>query len=933
MDNLNAKIIKSANCTGSKNIAENFKALEFDNQKLIPDTVKPCTDCKVKKVKCQGDIPCCTRCKRFNLQCDIENYVFYNYSSVQPLMQMIQTLEQTLKNNNTPVDVATAETEVDATESTSSKNLTSISSSTIKAQVQHSQSHSQRSDSYNENNTGLALSENVSKSEHILPTSSSNVISLDELSNEVGSLTSANNDNTQGKYIGAATGSNFAKAFLKQMHLQKLNDFNHLSATDFSGFDTNSALYSTSCAPLPPYSIAKVAVNIFITTVHPFYPILSLKEFLDVLELMYSSPNSLNYYQKYLVFIVLAIGLERGEKHSDFKNYYNQFKPVEFFNTAMKYFEKLATSRSVQLLEMHLLEMVWFNNTNAFNDDYGDMWYLGRYLMSLAMELNLHLKLNNQNMTETTIEHRRRLFWVTYLLERKNAVKFGRGLSIKRQEIETEYPSVTRDDYLHFTKLKKTYSKIFFTPALLAIELYDIYGLLLETVYISRTRGIKPTLSDEIVLNYKHQIADQVTNLIAKIGREIPNTMAYHHMLKVKSLIVNVMLNRPSPSFPSPDRASIVSCKESCLDAIESFKFLTSENLLWKTDPSFLHDLVNIGLTMIFCCWKTEEDSEILKTFSTSTIEVMNDMIKYYPSFIKFKNLYIIVSTIIIQNLDKAFKSESCKPNDVLFDDIPSPLQHLKQSMIYAQGQGYSHGQGQVPVTLPGSTPGPSNIKLSAGLNYIIQPSQQMEASERSSMTAPLLTSTENSLFRSTPSNSLENSATTASSGYSICPKNSNVRSSSLFEAQSPMGTPVRAAFTQPKFKKQQFVHPMSEYQQQMEYPPLLLQQQQQAQAQAQNYNNQLPLQPQLPEQQYQYQFPQQLQQQQQQQQPQYTMMGAQVGLEGGSSDGVDPSTSGYVDSMTQELFQDVFKNYYQGDDNVREDLDQLFKFQRFNWA
>lgn len=86
-------------------------------------------------------------------------------------------------------------------------------------------------------------------------------LSIDELSNEVGTLTTSSNEDLQGKYIGAATGTKFAKMFLRQMHLQKLDDLEHLSTCDFSLDDTNVGMLSRSCAPLPPFGIAKMAVN------------------------------------------------------------------------------------------------------------------------------------------------------------------------------------------------------------------------------------------------------------------------------------------------------------------------------------------------------------------------------------------------------------------------------------------------------------------------------------------------------------------------------------------------------------------------------------------------------------------------------------------------------------------------------------------------
>lgn len=654
-------------------------------------------------------------------------------------------------------------------------------------------------------------------------------ISIEELSNEVGSLTTSSNDDLQGKYIGAATGSNFAKMFLRQMHLQKLDELDHLSISDFATADPSVHMLSKSCAPLPPYAIARLATNNYINYIQVYYPVLMTKSFLDLLTRMYSSPKDLTHHEKYVVFMVIALGLDRGEKDPRLVNYYNQFKPVEFFNTAQRYLEKLLPVRSFQTLQELILLTIWLNNTNAFNDDNGDLWYLGRYMMTLAMEMDLQKNRPEQNALESKQELRNRLFWSTYILERANAVKFGRGLSLRKQDIETESPKFIVDDDLSADASLNDYNQVKFTPCLISIELYEIYGVLLETIYISRTKGSKPILSDETIQDYKFRIQESVSHLLTKIENEIPKDLICYHELRIRAHIASVLLNRPSPSYLSPDIESLVQCKEDCLRCMDSFKFLMST--IWKSSPSCLHDLVNVSLTMIFCCWKTEPNSERLKIFSTDTLNVMNEIIKTYPSFIKFKNLYIVVSSIIINGFDNKADdgSQAAQFAGDVFSDVPSPLQQLKANML-------------------------QNV----GHNYPTQPQHRADAKRR-------FTQTDQSPSYFSP-----------------------VTSSQL--QLQPQHFPI-------KFKDSQS----------FQQDPVGLQQQQQLQQftttqPAQNKDKM---------------------QHSQRHSYQYNMPSGNI-----------PDNPSVMDTLTQELFQDVFKQYYfQGNDTVREDIDQLFEFQRFNWT
>ncbi|GAV30658.1 hypothetical protein PMKS-004175 [Pichia membranifaciens] len=543
---------------------------------------------------------------------------------------------------------------------------------------------------------------------------------------------------------------------------------------------------------------------------------------------MYNSPKDLTYHEKYVVFMVIALGLDKGEKDPRLVNYYNQFKPVEFFNTAQKYLEKLLPVRSFQTLQELILLTIWLNNTNVFNDDNGDLWYLGRYMMTLAMEMDLQKKRPNQNTLESKQELRNRLFWSTFILERANAVKFGRGLSLKKQDIETEFPRFVVDDDLSNDNSLSDYNQVKFTPCLISIELYEIYGVLLETIYISRTKGSKPILSDETIQDYKFRIQESTSHLLTKIENEIPKDLICFHELKIRAHIASVLLNRPSPSYLSPDIDSLLQCKEDCLRCMESFKFLMSTN--WKSTPSSLHDLVNVSLTMIFCCWKTEPNSERLKTFSTDTLNVMNEIIKTYPSFIKFKNLYIVVSSIIINGFDNKGNdgSQMTQFAGDVFSDVPSPLQQLK-----------------------------ANMMQNVGPNYSTQPQQRAEAKRR-------FTQTDQSPSYFSP---------VTSSQLQLQPQHFPIKfkDSQNFE-QDPVGLQQQQlqqfTTTQPVQNKDSLQH-------------------------SQRHS-------------YQYNMP----------------------------SGNTPENPGVMDTLTQELFQDVFKQYYfQGNDTVREDIDQLFEFQRFNWT
>ena len=500
---------------------------------------------------------------------------------------------------------------------------------------------------------------------------------------EVGSLTISPNDELQGKYVGAATGSNFAKLLLNQVQLPKLENIDNISSNNFIDMKYFTNLNIKSFATIPTYSIGKFLTNNYINLIQPYFPIINIKHLLINFEKLYKCPQNLDYHEKYILFMVFAISSERCENCNYLNTYHNQFKPIEYYNTSQKYFDKINNTRSINTIQELLILFIWVQFTNIFKDDNGDSWYLGRYIMSLVMEFNLHNVLTDSLLSNEEKEFRNRLFWTTYVLERTNAVKCGRGLSLREDDINVPLPifNINGEDSIIDNNNNNTssylekfeypsYNEIKFNALFISIRLNKIYTILLETVYISRTKGQIPKLSMESIIQYKENLQKMIFEIIEDMNKNISIELMYYHELIIKAYIASIMLNRPSPSFLNPDNKSILQCKEDCEKSLDSFLFLI--NTEYKLIPSYLHDLVNIGLTMNYCCMKIDSNSDNLKKFSNKLIEIMNKIINDYPNFIKFKNLYIIISSIII---------ESFTNNNNEINEIPKPLVQIKEQL------------------------------------------------------------------------------------------------------------------------------------------------------------------------------------------------------------------------------------------------------------
>lgn len=75
---------------------------ENDIDILTPQTLKSCSKCRTRRVKCDMKLPSCSNCiKRGNL-CDMTDNVGYSYQTVKKLQDEIKSLKNNpLNENNT----------------------------------------------------------------------------------------------------------------------------------------------------------------------------------------------------------------------------------------------------------------------------------------------------------------------------------------------------------------------------------------------------------------------------------------------------------------------------------------------------------------------------------------------------------------------------------------------------------------------------------------------------------------------------------------------------------------------------------------------------------------------------------------------------------------------------------------------------------------
>lgn len=515
-------------------------------------------------------------------------------------------------------------------------------------------------------------------------------LTIEDLSAEVGSMTITQSNEVNLGSLPSFFGSQFTKLFLRQLSLGKLGEM-ICSQNEFENFDMN---ISQRYATLPPYRITRFAVLKYINYIHVLYPILVLQDLKLTVLKMYSSPRQVTLNEKFTLFLVISIGLDRGEKDEELSSYAKQFKPLDYFNTAYRYLEEIISQRSEKSLQALLLVIIWILNTTIIQTNFEDLWHLVRFSMSFAMELGVHRYNPAWNFGAVKNELRNRLFWCTYILDREIAIKFSRSLSLRKQAIDTPLPKLIEEDYIIDDSFAtsddlKIYDKIQFRPAMLLISISEIYGDILENIYVKRSRG-EGQMTEQEFISYKGKLESSLNEWMGQVKDQFNSDLACFHQLRVKYCIASVLMNRPSPSIPKPTIESVVTCKNSSIACIDSYTWLIEHG--YKVKSTSADHIMISSLSLAYSCWKTESNSNVLKDYSMKIINIIDFILEYYPAFAKFKNLFTILSSVVIDGFDNLenTKKSSAERIEYLKHHIPLQVRRIITGIQYPTMNSFS---------------------------------------------------------------------------------------------------------------------------------------------------------------------------------------------------------------------------------------------------
>ncbi|KFX87264.1 hypothetical protein V490_08384 [Pseudogymnoascus sp. VKM F-3557] len=216
---------------------------------------------------------------------------------------------------------------------------------------------------------------------------------------------------------------------------------------------------------LPPFAFAKrlyAAQYAYLGTIFSFTDIDSFEENLHGI---YDRQVDVSDKDDCLVYCEILLTLAFGQMYSVNQWTSNDGPPgFEYFQQAMQLLPGLHEQGSVTFIKVLSLVGYFFQNLNRRDTAF---LYIGLALR-MAISMGLHQEVPDQNLDDRAREHRRRLWWSVYSMDRILCVKSGNPLTIADQDIGVLPPSRLPDEpemcpatvLLHYTELSRILGKI-----------------------------------------------------------------------------------------------------------------------------------------------------------------------------------------------------------------------------------------------------------------------------------------------------------------------------------------------------------------------------------------------------------------------------------------------------------------------------------------
>ncbi|KAF9883635.1 hypothetical protein FE257_003107 [Aspergillus nanangensis] len=316
-----------------------------------------------------------------------------------------------------------------------------------------------------------------------------------------------------------------------------------------------------------PWETVSDLLETYLQWVHTMYPVFHRPRLEVLIRVVHQTPGTVSPAQRTIYYLVLAMGAWHKRHLWDEQSLPN-ISSADLFNLAMHWFNRILPLDGLEGLQI------------------------------MCLDMGLHRHNEDWNFGPEEWDIRRRLFWVTYALDRTVCFNLGRPLTLSDDHIDALFP-----DPLYCLDERS-----------IPLAIHHIHLRRIQTRIISEIY----TVGRSHVLVSDTQRADILTSIQSELDHwrselsiiyspdDTPHSFQWYERLYFTT---TASLYRATPLFPRPSGDSIRRCYEAAANAVRTYHLLLRSNEMGHSwilvSGCFL-----AGITVLYTLWSNDQFSQ-----------------------------------------------------------------------------------------------------------------------------------------------------------------------------------------------------------------------------------------------------------------------------------------------------------------------------------
>ncbi|KAI0597342.1 fungal-specific transcription factor domain-containing protein [Biscogniauxia sp. FL1348] len=420
-------------------------------------------------------------------------------------------------------------------------------------------------------------------------------------------------ENSDSYFMGPSSGRAFIETFKRKIQEsgKSCTDFNPEAFLHIQGCHPLVSKPPSPSLKVPPRLFSDRCVNVYFQEWAPLFPVLHKPTFLRLYEEFVSDSdkvkNNHKLAQLYLVFSIAALSSDRPDTEQ-----------IAMCETVwQRALDAVIMDNTMFTLQCLVLALMYC----TIRADYKRLQHYKGVAAGLSHRLGLHQSQKRFSFGALTIETRKRVFWTLYTLDCFSAAILGLPKLLKEDDIHTEYPSDTDDEYVTEKGFQPTlpgeHTRL--SSALALFRVSRVLAKVLEKVYPATTSH---ELSLQQIAALDAELSEWDENLPAHLKlnfvQDKPSTDitgSRSPLLALAFYYIRTLIHRPAvgSSLGAKAAPSLITIGESSKHIVQIIELLEERNMSFSFCLNKTDVLILCGMTLLYQSLDLRHESKLMK--------------------------------------------------------------------------------------------------------------------------------------------------------------------------------------------------------------------------------------------------------------------------------------------------------------------------------